>query len=76
MGGAHQSDLNLTLDVSTRLQVKSSYLQEMYRGREDGGIHQVPTVVGPISCPHTGGERFRVKERYFLNYNNYVGAVT
>ena len=36
-------------------------LQAVKRVREDGGIQQIPTVVGPRTRPHTGGEGSRVK---------------
>ena len=39
----------------------SAYIKAVYRGREDGGVYQVPIVVRPRSRPHTGGSGDGVK---------------
>ena len=42
---------------------RKAYLRAVYRCGNDGGIQQIPQVVGPRKRTHTGGEGSRVKDK-------------
>ena len=44
---------------------REANIKTLCRRREDGGFQKVPKVVGPRTCPHTGGEVGRMKEKIF-----------